>query len=195
MRHWLGLFTLVFAFASSCQNSSSRGSSKNDKSSEASEKEIRSQAQLIVQFSAQTLLEKLKSSIAQKGLLGAVDFCKLEAAGISDSLSLVFGVDIKRVSEKNRNPSNAPEGDELEYLHQFEEQGEEAESILIKKGARYTYFAPIRIAGGLCLNCHGIVGETMSVEQSEHINEEYPNDKAIGYSLGDLRGMWRITYN
>jgi hypothetical protein len=104
-------------------------------------------------------------------------------------------VDIKRISSKNRNPNNAPNSEEKKYLDQFESEGELALPILVKTEDRFTYFAPIRLAGGLCLNCHGKLDESMTLEQFEHIKEMYPEDKATGYSLGDLRGMWKITYN
>lgn len=42
-----------------------------------------------------------------------------------------------------------------------------------------------------CLKCHGgaedIAGGTRAV-----LAEKYPRDRATGYQLGDLRGMWKI---
>jgi len=197
MKQWTVLLLVMVLFVGSCQNSNSAKSTKhNGKVSDAqNEEELKSQAQLIVQFSSQALLGKLQKSIGEQGIAGAVDFCKLEAVAITDSLSLAFGVDIKRISSKNRNPNNAPNSEEKKYLDQFESEGELALPILVKTEDRFTYFAPIRLAGGLCLNCHGKLDESMTLEQFEHIKEMYPEDKATGYSLGDLRGMWKITYN
>jgi hypothetical protein len=194
MKKFFGLFGFVFLLLASCQNAHST-KDHGQKSAEKTEAELKSQAQLIVQFSSQALLEKLQKSIEDQGLTGAVDFCKLEALAITDSLSLAFGVDIKRVSAKNRNSANAPHGEDKKYLDQFENQGELAVPVLVQVKDKYTYFAPIRVAGALCLNCHGMLNETMTSQQFEHIKESYPEDKAFGYSLGDLRGMWKITYN
>ena len=57
-----------------------------------------------------------------------------------------------------------------------------------------TFFAPI-LDKGLCLTCHGIVGETLLPENDEKIKTLYPEDKAVGYSEGDLRGVWSIMFN
>jgi cytochrome c551/c552 len=42
-----------------------------------------------------------------------------------------------------------------------------------------------------CIKCHG--GKTDITESTQKmIAQKYPNDKAIGYQMGDLRGMWKI---
>ena len=56
----------------------------------------------------------------------------------------------------------------------------------------YTYYSPI-IMSGFCLNCHGskeFIGGTY-----EYILSLYPDDLAIDYRSGDLRGLWRIDFN
>jgi len=42
------------------------------------------------------------------------------------------------------------------------------------------------------LNCHGEPGKEISEETLQKLNELYPEDKAIGHQIGDLRGMWSI---
>ena len=50
----------------------------------------------------------------------------------------------------------------------------------------------ITIPNGLCLNCHGEPGKEINESTLEKINSLYPEDKAIDFKVGDLRGMWSI---
>jgi hypothetical protein len=43
-----------------------------------------------------------------------------------------------------------------------------------------------------CLNCHGTPGKEVLPENHELIKGLYPQDRATGYSMDDLRGMWSI---
>jgi hypothetical protein len=44
----------------------------------------------------------------------------------------------------------------------------------------------------LCLQCHG-KPEERKADAYTLIEQYYPNDKAINYDLGALRGMWKVT--
>ena len=50
------------------------------------------------------------------------------------------------------------------------------------------------IIGPLCLKCHGQISNGLDSSAYEVIQQRYPSDRAIGYSLGDLRGMWSIRW-
>lgn len=56
-----------------------------------------------------------------------------------------------------------------------------------KKVFRYIKAIP---TGEICLNCHG--GDTVKPEIEALLAEFYPNDKARGYSAGDIRGAFTI---
>ena len=55
------------------------------------------------------------------------------------------------------------------------------------------YYAPIQIKP-LCLTCHGIQNTDIHADHLTLINEHYPADEAVDYSLGELRGMWSIGF-
>jgi cytochrome c len=61
--------------------------------------------------------------------------------------------------------------------------------------AHLLYTKPIVINNALCLNCHGEVGAAVTEETYALIREKYPNDNATGHQMGDLRGMWSITFS
>jgi hypothetical protein len=52
------------------------------------------------------------------------------------------------------------------------------------------YMKPIKI-GAACLKCHGNEGN-IPPEVKELITKRYPDDKAVGYKNGDLRGAVSI---
>jgi hypothetical protein len=45
--------------------------------------------------------------------------------------------------------------------------------------------------GEICLNCHG--GDNVKPEVEAKLTEFYPDDKARGYSIGDIRGAFSIV--
>ena len=61
-----------------------------------------------------------------------------------------------------------------------------------ENGEVYLYTKAIKIPNGMCLNCHGEPGTDISAETQKALAELYPEDKAIGHKIGDLRGMWSI---
>jgi hypothetical protein len=57
------------------------------------------------------------------------------------------------------------------------------------------YYAPIKISIPTCLNCHGEVGKDVKAEDYKVLKSLYPNDVAVGYKEGDLRGMFSIRFS
>ena len=53
------------------------------------------------------------------------------------------------------------------------------------------YYQPLKVAP-LCLACHGRP-QDMKAEVRELLNRQYPDDLAVGFAAGDLRGMISIT--
>ena len=45
-----------------------------------------------------------------------------------------------------------------------------------------------------CLQCHGTPNQDIAPETLAAIQKLYPDDKATGFKLGDLRGLWRVTF-
>ena len=55
------------------------------------------------------------------------------------------------------------------------------------------FYAPIKVQD-LCLNCHGQPGTDIKAADYDLIKKLYPEDEAVGYKSGDLRGMWSIRF-
>ncbi|MFC3416545.1 Tll0287-like domain-containing protein [Algoriphagus hitonicola] len=143
------------------------------------------------------LIGQLQNAIAEKGVPGAIEFCNVQALPILEEVSQKYEVEVRRVSNRYRNPVDQPSEMEQRILETYEYNVEnELESTpnlqKIDDGEAYLYSKAIVIPGGLCLNCHGDPQKDISEETLEKINSLYPQDKATGHKIGDLRGMWSV---
>ena len=144
------------------------------------------------------LMGALKKAIEEKGPAGAVSFCNVEALPITQEVANRFNVSIRRVSAKNRNPGNSPREKEKElldaYTYNTDNSIDNHPNIQkIENGEVLLFTKAITIPNGLCLNCHGERGKEINQQTLEKINGLYPDDKAINFKVGELRGMWSIA--
>jgi len=142
---------------------------------------------------------RLVDAIQNEGVIEAIDVCHKDAYKITDDITkeIESVKSIKRVSNKYRNPDNAPDKYEAEVLTWFEEQlasGAKSTSfgqkISRKKGNLIRYYKPMFVQNK-CLLCHGDKN-TRLPDVSKKIEELYPNDFAINYKEGDFRGLIRV---
>ncbi len=142
----------------------------------------------------------LKKNLKSGGSLQAVIVCSDTASDLTKMLSDAVDLNIKRVSFKNRNPNNIPDEIEAKILHSYEKlllQGKLSESTEtfgeyeINGERILRYMKPIFVDTP-CLNCHG-GSSNISKEVADVINKNYPEDKAINYVKGELRGAVSIT--
>lgn len=143
-----------------------------------------------------TLINALSATIDSAGIKDAIGYCNLNANLLVKDIATDYGVDIKRTSLKLRNPNNEATTDEkliLEYYASQHEQGENCQGELGKVEGIYKYYHPIYVMEN-CTACHGIKGETLNKKAAKKLQDLYPNDQALGYEAGDLRGMWVITF-
>lgn len=154
------------------------------------------QALYIIGQSFAALNTQLKAQMTAKGVESAIGFCNLNAEGIVDSLAEYYHADIKRTSLQLRNPENEPTPDELENLQFYKlgiEQEVEFGDQILDTEDTYTYYKPIFVLDA-CTKCHGKEGESLDANAHAKIKELYPEDAAIGYETGDLRGMWVVKF-
>lgn len=153
--------------------------------------------QTIVAATFSALSTALQQALERGGPSEAVTYCHLAALPITDSLSKVYHAHIRRTSDKFRNPNNRPNDRERELIesyHQALAQGTPLQPYVEHIGQdSIWYAAPIRVAP-LCLQCHGMPGQDIADETLRLLKQHYPNDTAIGYSEGDFRGIWSITF-
>lgn len=141
------------------------------------------------------LVGHLLKAIDKDGTVGAIDFCNISAFALTDSLSRIHQVGIRRVSDRYRNPLNAANDTEIGIINEIKSQiadGNQPKSKAIAEGAHTTAYYPI-LVNGMCLQCHGHKDRDIDQLTSTAIRDRYPDDRAHGYVVGDLRGLWVVT--
>ena len=144
------------------------------------------------------LSQQLQKAIKEGGIPNAIRYCNLAAYPITDSLSQVHQAVIKRTSLKIRNSKNKATELEQIILDDFAKKAANGQALkpIVKslEGKKIAFYAPIKL-NDFCLNCHGKLAETLTKENYSFIKNHYPEDQAIGYVNGELRGMWSIQLN
>ncbi|MDF2156651.1 DUF3365 domain-containing protein [Algoriphagus sp. CAU 1675] len=145
----------------------------------------------------QQLVSNLQKAIAEKGVAGAIEFCNVQATPILKEVGQKYGIEIRRASNRYRNPADQPDEDEKPILEAYEYNVEnqiESEPNIqkIQGGETFLYTRAILIPVGFCLSCHGDPQKDIEPATLEKVNSLYPEDKAQGHKVGDLRGMWSI---
>ena len=141
----------------------------------------------------QKLGGELKSQMQTSGPLGALRFCSQHALTLTDEIAKKSDTSIRRVSLNHRNPINKPTPSETALLQEWEtflknSSPLPANHLVHRPEGKTLYYKPLLINNEACLKCHGNV----SPELAGAIAEMYPEDKATGYKMGDLRGMIAI---
>ena len=137
----------------------------------------------------------LINQMQTNGVLQAVSVCSDTAQVLTNNFGVQKGVYIRRVSFKNRNENNFPDDFEkkvlnkFELLHQNNELNGETEHIEMVREGEFKYLRYLKpiLVQAECLNCHGGENDILP-EVKQLITQEYSNDKAVGYMIGDLRG-------
>jgi len=189
MKHFIiGLSLILSIFFLNC--------SENKK--DVSEEQVAAMRATTVDF-----MKDLKSILIEQiqigGVLQAVAVCSDTAQVLTNKFGVERGIYIKRVSLKNRNPNNYPDDFEKEILNQFEllqqnkELNNKTEFVEIITEGDYNYLRYLKpiVIQAECLNCHGSQTEILP-DVKNLIAQNYPDDKAVGYKIGDLRGAVSI---
>ncbi len=150
----------------------------------------------VIQELATTLGSLLNKAIAEGGPVEAVKVCQLKAGPMTKSFNGGReGVNVSRTSLKYRNPQNAPDELDRKVLESWQHELEAGNSlpplsIELRDEDTAIVYKPIMLQA-VCLNCHG-AEEQLLPELKTVLDELYPQDKARGFKVGDLRGAFRV---
>jgi mono/diheme cytochrome c family protein len=138
--------------------------------------------------------KNLLNAINTKGTEGALDFCNTRALPLTDSMAVALNASIKRVSDKNRNPKNAANAAETAFISQGKAllaKGEKVKPKMQEINGKMVGYYPI-MTDKMCLQCHGQAKTDVLPATLERIAKHYPTDKATGYAVDELRGIWVV---
>ncbi|MBX3252916.1 MAG: DUF3365 domain-containing protein [Chitinophagaceae bacterium] len=147
----------------------------------------------------QTLLKEVSGAIQEGGTVYAVAFCSQKAMILTDSVSKAHDLVITRITNKPRNAANGLKtAMDSAVWQRFEQAVLQKDSIpagITETGEKGTlvYYKPIFIGMPTCLQCHGEPGKNIDALTMQALNERYPDDNAFNYTVGMLRGLWKIT--
>ncbi|MFC1796362.1 DUF3365 domain-containing protein [Pseudomonadota bacterium] len=147
---------------------------------------------------AAALQTELKLAMKEGGPVNAIGVCHTKALPITQAIAIEQGLKLSRVSLRNRNPANAPENWQIAVLQSFENRKDTGEDpaalswheIANVDGRQQFRFMKAIPTAPLCLQCHG---STITPDVEARLNELYPQDKAIGFETGDIRGAFVVT--
>jgi nitrate reductase cytochrome c-type subunit len=140
------------------------------------------------------LSKNLIDAINYGGAEYAIGFCNSKALIITDSMSRLTGTQIKRVTDKPRNPNNSANETEMSFIKELKAAQVNGQALNPKlqelMGKMIAYY-PIEI-NSMCLQCHGIKETDIKGVVMTKLNSLYPNDMATGYRENNIRGIWVV---
>ncbi len=157
---------------------------------------VAEQAEPVASALMATLSGRLQAAIREQGTAGALEFCNVQALPLTEQVSQEHGMAVTRTSLRLRNPANAPDDVDAEALAWFQDRlatGEPPPAMHVRAvGDRsYRYYRPL-LTAGQCLQCHG-PRESMADDVLQALDEQYPEDEAVGYTEGEWRGLLRVS--
>lgn len=137
---------------------------------------------------ADTLLRQtLARELAAGGVARAAAFCRPETYRFVDSLAGVLKATPRRVSERPRLPAHQAK------LLAAQMRTDTTRTVTRESQEVFFYQRPIVLNNALCLRCHGEVGQDIAAADYALIKQQYPQDQATGYRLGQQMGAWQLS--
>lgn len=140
-----------------------------------------------------TLLPELQGAMESGGVAAAIGVCAERAQELTAEVQGRHeGVRIRRTALRVRNPVNAPVDWERAWMEGAvggEREIAPASEVGVDEEGRgeLRYLQPL-VMGELCLKCHGPV-EGIDPGVRAVLAERYAEDEAVGFALGELRGV------
>lgn len=142
------------------------------------------------------LSSNLLQAIEQGGAQNSLPYCSAMAMPLTRIVADTNSVSLRRVSHRVRNPGNRANTEELALIAEYRTTraaGGVLSPVLMADG-HVTYYAPIVITNALCLQCHGTPEKEVTLEVLSSIRKHYPADEAVGFEMGEVRGLWRVDF-
>lgn len=195
-KYFYAMALLTMSISTSAQNNvelSGKSIEQAQAEVESRQESLNVEAQQRIKRFATTLKTALVSAIQEQGLVHAVDVCHSVAPQIAEELS-TDGWQVARTSLKTRNQNNQADMWERDTLEDFDRQfkagtpaGELTASLQSDTQFRYMKAIP---TDKVCLACHG---STIDETLNQAIINKYPQDRAVGFTLEDIRGAFTLS--
>ena len=158
------------------------------------------QSRSAIQPLAKQLKVALQGAMKTGGPIKALSICNTQAPVITQNITKHNNlskpnITVSRTSLKYRNASNAPDLWEKKVLTLFQQalaagknikHLEFSETVSTDQGDVFRFMKAIPTQK-MCLACHG---QNITSEVQKQINLLYPQDNAVGFKAGDIRGAF-----
>ena len=137
------------------------------------------------------VLRELSQKVPRDGPAIAVRSCHLWSLAEAMRLQRQEGIRAGRTSDRLRNPANAPRAWAASIVDRYAgHRRADVEGFVAELDGRVGVMRPIHLLAS-CETCHGPV-EALDRDVRAQLKEWYPNDRAVGYRKGDLRGWFWV---
>jgi hypothetical protein len=151
----------------------------------------------VIKAFAGDLKGELKKGMKEGGPEKAIEVCKTVAPQLAEAHGQMSGWQVARTSLKVRNADNAPDAWETAVLQEFENRKAAGEDpmklvkaeVVEEQGHKVFRMMKAIPTAEVCTKCHG--GE-IAEPLAAKLDELYPEDKARGFKVGDLRGAFTL---
>ena len=134
---------------------------------------------------ATELMGELSAALAAGDPSTAIGVCRGKAPSVAAQVSETYGLEIGRTSHRLRNPTNVAPAWADAYVADLVEDP----TYLAGPNGELGALLPIRV-NAACQMCHGPAEDIDKAIQAT-LAEDYPDDQAVGFAAGDLRGwLW-----
>ena len=148
-----------------------------------------------IKMLGKTLKTHLKAEMkSDKTGLKAMTFCTDKADELTKEVNtkLPKGVTVRRTALKARSEKNKPDALDVAIMERIisdmnNTKVDLGKPLMVETPSSYRVYKPLFIKP-VCMKCHGN-DKTVDPKVKEAISKNYPNDKAINFKIGDLRGV------
>jgi hypothetical protein len=136
---------------------------------------------------------ELEAAMQRGSLVNALSSCSEKAPAVAAGLTRQQkeGMTVGRISQKLRNPANAPDAFDLGVLDEYRRNADKQAKLSATGNGDYRYYKPLYVEA-VCMSCHGPQA-ALSPDLSLELKRRYPHDKAVDYAVGDLRGLVKVV--
>jgi len=142
------------------------------------------------------LRHELVAAMQAGGPVAAIEVCRIQAPAIAGKVS-AEGMQVGRTALKVRNPGNAPDAWERRTLEGFQrrlaagEDPAQIQAFVVRNDGqrRYGHWMKAIPTQRPCTACHG---SDLQPQVAEAIDAAYPDDRARGFAVGELRGAFSV---
>jgi hypothetical protein len=148
------------------------------------------EAESTIAFLQRRLAGRLKAELDRAGAASAVAVCRDSAQIMTADAAAAWGIRVGRTSHRLRNPGNAPRPWAEPFVAAVDSgaKASEVKTLLVDLDDRVGVLQPIATTA-VCLQCHGDP-DSLAPDLVAVLREAYPQDRAVGFAEGDLRGFF-----